>query len=260
MVRNLSRLGTALIGAVLLTSTVPPAAADEQRQGGQRYYYEDIARFVAAYDRFLGSGDESSFADYLERGTKGLKNFEDHFSLSPEYLAQTVQKYPMFFSSIRNVENVIRDREGEFDAMFGRLQALFPKHTMPSVYFVIGGLRAGGQAGDGNYVMVAAELYTRTPEVDMSELRPGSRTFTPDDIVHIVAHEAAHVIQEKIQGSEQYLSIYTEKGAGTLMAYSLRAGAAPVLAPAALSLLCLALASLAGRLRRKRNSLSWVQT
>ena len=114
--------------------------------------------------------------------------------------------------------------------MFERLQALFPDYVLPDVYFLVGGLRAGGQAGDGNYVMVAAELYADTPGADVSALNAKSRIFSPEDIVHIVAHEAAHVIQEEIQGSERYLSIYTDEQKGTLLAYSLREGAANLVA------------------------------
>ncbi len=216
--------------ASILTIAIPTAAADEQATEARRYYYDDITRFYAAYDRFMESGEPAAFADYLEQGTTGLKEFESQFALTPELLAQKVRKYPAFFSSIRDAEAVLKTREGELDAMFARLQTLFPGYTMPSVYFVIGGLRAGGQAGDGNYVMVAAELYMQSPGVDTSELSPNARLFSPDEVVHIVAHEAAHVIQEEIQGTEQYLSIYTEEGAGTLLAYSLREGAANLVA------------------------------
>ena len=102
MIRELWHTRRTLLGALVLTIAAPLTVADEQGKGAQSYYYEDIARFFAAYERFLGSGEETAFADYLERGTKGLKNFADQFSLSPEYLAKTVQKYPAFFSSIRD--------------------------------------------------------------------------------------------------------------------------------------------------------------
>ncbi len=114
--------------------------------------------------------------------------------------------------------------------MFEKLEALLPHYDMPTVYFLVGGLRAGGQAGDGNHVMVAAEIYAKTPGINVSELKPGMRMYTPQDVVHIVAHEAAHIIQEEIQGSERYLSLYTEPGKGTLIAYSLREGAANLVA------------------------------
>ena len=225
--QNLCRAITALL---LVIACLASSARADGPAHAPRYHYDDISRFFAAYDRFKQSGDPADFAPYFEQGTKGMKNFEEHFGLNQDNLAETVQKYAAFFESIRNLEAVTRSKEKELEAMFERLQAMFPGYDMPSVYFVVGGLRAGGQAGDGNYVMVAAEVYTSMPGVDRSEFKPGARKFTPDDLVHIVAHEAAHVIQEEIQGAEQYLSIYTQPEKGTLMAYSLREGAANLVA------------------------------
>lgn len=202
------------------------AAAD----GPSRYHYDDIDRFFLAYDRFLQTGDENAFEAYLDEGTTGLEDFQDQFALTPEHLATTVRAHPEFFASLRNLKVEIRAQEAALDAMFENLQRLFPRHPMPDVYFLVGGLRAGGQAGDGNYVMVAAEIYAKTPAVDVSSLRPGMRMYAPEDIVHIVAHEAAHIVQEEIQGTERYLSLYTEAGKGTLIGYSLREGAANLVA------------------------------
>ena len=42
----------------------------------------------------------------------------------------------------------------------------------------------------------------------------------------MVAHEAAHIIQEEIHGNDKYLSIYTQPEQGTLLAYALREGVA----------------------------------
>ena len=168
MIREKWVLGKVLLGVILLTNAVALMAADDQSLGAQAYYYEDISRFFAAHDRFLSSGEESAFAVYLEQGTRGLRDFEEHFSLSPGYLAETVQKYPKFFSSIRDVENVIRNRESEFNAMFGRLQALFPNHAMPNVYFLIGGgpwaipgAVGGGFVGFALFAFVTALIIIR---------------------------------------------------------------------------------------------------
>jgi hypothetical protein len=211
---------------------IPYSAKAESRVGerSSRYHYDDLDRFFVSYDQYMETGDAGAFAPYLEAGSRGLRNFEEHFALTPEKLAARVDKYPAFFASIRKLKPTIQSREGRLDAMFTRLQALFPERPMPEVYFVVGGLLAGGQAGDGNYVMVAGELYLDMPGVDVSELSATSRLFTPDEIVHIVAHEAAHIIQEEIQGSDRYLSIYTEEDKGTLLAYSLREGAANLVA------------------------------
>ena len=227
-----------LLAAGLLT--VEPAISggdtDETDNGQKsvdtvsRYHYDDIDRFFLSYDRFLQTGEESAFQTYLDEGTTGLGDFQDQFALTPEYLASTVRTYPEFFGSLRNLDSELRAQEPVLDAMFGELESLLPNYPMPTVYFLVGGLRAGGQAGDGNHVMVAAEIYAKTPGTNMSELKPGMRMYTPRDVVQIVAHEAAHIIQEEIQGTERYLSLYTEPDKGTLIAYSLREGAANLVA------------------------------
>ena len=195
-----------------------------------RYRYDDIYRFFQSYDRFLQTGDNDGFRAYLEGGTIGLGDFQEQFALTPDYLAKTVQTYPAFFDSLRNLESKMRAQEPALDAMFEKLEELLPHYDMPTVYFLVGGLRAGGQAGDGNHVMVAAEIYAKTPDTNVSELKPRTRMYSPEDVVHIVAHEVAHIIQEEIQGTERYLSLYTEPDKGTLIGYSLREGAANLVA------------------------------
>lgn len=195
-----------------------------------RYRYDDIHRFFQSYDRFLQTGDDDAFQAYLEEGTIGLDDFQEQFALTPDYLARTVQTYPAFFDSLRNLDSDMRAQEAALNTMFEKLEALLPGYALPTVYFLVGGLRAGGQAGNGNHVMVAAEIYAKTPRTDVSELKPRMRMYTPEDVVHIVAHEAAHIIQEEVQGTERYLSLYTGPGKGTLIAYSLREGAANLVA------------------------------
>lgn len=226
-----STLAAALVGLVFAGAVVAQQLyVASPTATSPSYHYDDIGRFFAAYERFRESGKSASFDAYFENGTTGLKNFEAHFGLTPQVLAEKVKEYPAFFASIRGLEDAVKSREAEFDAMFERLQRLFPDYSMPEVYFLVGGLRAGGQAGDGNYVMVAAEIYTDMPGVDLSEFSADARISGPQDLVHIIAHEAAHVIQEEIQGTERYISIYTEEAQGTLMAYSLREGAANLVA------------------------------
>ena len=214
----------ALRKAVLLLALL--AALEAASEPSSRYSYEDIARFNDAYSSYQQTGEAAEFAAYLDGGTRGLDDFKEQFELTPESLAARVDKYPGFFASLGDLAPGLRAQEPVMDAMFAELEALFPGYDMPTVYFLIGGLRAGGQAGDGNYVMVAAETYARKPGTDLSELHPGSRQYAPDYVVHMVAHEAAHIIQEEIQGNEQYLSIYTQPEQGTLLAYALREGVA----------------------------------
>ena len=214
-----------LIWVLLIVLALPASADTGPGNIPSRYHYEDIDRFFAAYERFLETGSPAAFRPYLDEGSTGMADFRKHFQVTPEHLAETVRKYPKFFASISDLRRKVQASETELDAMFEKLQALFPDHPMPDVYFLVGGLRARGQGGDGNYVMIAAEVYADMPGVDLSEFTAKSRMFTPLDIVHIVAHEAAHIIQEEIQGTERYLSIYTEDEKGTVLAYALREGA-----------------------------------
>lgn len=219
-----------LIRVLLIVLALPVYADTEPGDIPSRYHYTDIDRFFTSYERFLETGRPAAFQPYLDNGSTGLADFKKHFQVTPGHLAETVLKYPKFFASISDLRHNILAREAELDAMFENLQAVFPNYPMPTVYFLVGGLRAGGQGGDGNYVMIAAEVYADMPGVDLSEFSAKSRMFKPADVVHIVAHEAAHIIQEEMQGTERYLSIYTEEDKGTLLAYSLREGAANLVA------------------------------
>lgn len=188
------------------------------------FHYEDLPRFFAAYEHFQESGDTRAFESYLQQGSIGLQEYAEQFALTPEQLAETVRKYPKFFQSLDDLETLVRGQEARLSETFAKLGALFPGTSLPDVYFLVGGLRGGGQAGDGNHVMVAADIYAKTPERDTSEFKPGKRMYAPEGMVTIAAHEAAHIIQENTQGTDTYLSLYTDPAKGSILAYALREG------------------------------------
>ncbi len=195
-----------------------------------RFIYDDINRFQVAYNEYVKSQNADVFEDYLNNGTLGLQEFRSQFALTPKVLKKSIDVHPKFYQSLKDLKERMIAQEDAVNEAFDSLQQLFPNHQMPQVYYVVGGLRAGGQGGEGNYVLIGAETYARHKSTDMTEFSQKARLFDAKTVSNIVAHEAAHIIQEDLQGREQYLSIYTQPGKGTLLAYALREGAAEFIA------------------------------
>jgi hypothetical protein len=217
---------TLLIILGLLLSGSQPAVA-QSVQAELPISYVDIANFTNAYRMIETDADMESVlqTQYLDKASPGLREFSEQFDLTAVRLARSMRKYPKYYASLLDLESKLREQEPGLVDMFRKLSAILPESETPTIYYLVGGMRAGGNGGEGNYVLIGAELFARTAATDMSEFEPGFRLFDLATIEHIVAHEVTHVIQESIQG-DAYLEMYTDESKGTLLAYSLREGGA----------------------------------
>jgi hypothetical protein len=195
------------------------------------FIYEDIEHFLDAQSRVSKGNETKIYSEfYFGRATIGLKEFQEGFSLTEESLFKSIQDHPKFYASLSDLKERLVKREPEVIEAFQRLGAIYPKASIPQIYYLIGGLKGGGNGGEGNYVLVGADVFARKKETDMSEFDSGSRRlYHPASIASIVSHETAHILQESAQGREAYLSIY-EENEGTLLAFAIREGSAEFVA------------------------------
>lgn len=191
------------------------------------YVYTDLENFLNAY-ALLSEGEDTIGIlqkEYFDKGTMALKEFSSNFALDAKHLAKTIAKYPKYYASLSGINERIKNQESELNEVFVRLKKLYPAGEIPTVYYLVGGFRAGGNGGEGNYVLIGTEIFDLKKDTDWNEFNK-ERLFYPSSITHIVAHETTHILQEDIQGTEDYISIYTDESKGTLLAYAIREGGA----------------------------------
>lgn len=192
-----------------------------------QYIYTDLENFINAYS-LLGAGTDTVSIlqkEYFDKGTSALKEFSDNFALDAEHLAKSIAKYPKYYDSLYDIIERISAQEPVLEQVFHKLKSVYPEGAVPTVYYLVGGFRAGGNGGEGNYILIGAEIFNLKEDTDWGEFT-SERLFYPSSITHIVAHETTHILQEDIQGADNYLSIYTNEDKGTLLAYAIREGGA----------------------------------
>ncbi|WP_340074821.1 DUF2268 domain-containing putative Zn-dependent protease [Leptobacterium sp. I13] len=190
------------------------------------YVYDDIDNFLTAYHLLKPDSDTIAVLkkNYFDKATIGLTEFVQKFDLTPEKLTKSIQKHPMYYQSLVNIKERLVNQEANNNAMYSKLQDLYSIDSLPKIYYMIGGIRAGGNGGDGYYTLVGAEIFAKKDNTDMSEFSKGARLFDINTIPNIVGHESIHVIQESIHGTEKYISMYMNPEEGTILAFSIREG------------------------------------
>ena len=208
--------------------TTEAIAVSDRSPYADKFIYQDIDNFLQAYSLLPSDGDSTAILqrEYFDKGTPGLQEFCPQFALDAPYLAKSIREHPKYYASLIDLKARLITKEPEIAQMFDRLQEVYPQAPVPTIYYLIGGLRAGGNGGEGNYVLIGAEVYALKTDTDRDEFSKNSRLYDPSGIPHIVAHETTHILQEAVQGQEDYLSIYTNEEKGTLLAYAVREGGA----------------------------------
>ena len=163
-----------------------------------RIVTEDIPRFWAAYD---ASTPETRVAalqrDYFDPGSPGLDDFLGLKIGSVERMAAVLDRRPRFYASIRSSTLRAHEAEPAVRAAFRRMEALYPDAVYPDVYFLIGGMSAGGTASRRG-LLIGTEFFSRTPEMPEDELTDWHRAVLApvETLPLIVAHELIHYLQD----------------------------------------------------------------
>ena len=211
-----------------ISMLVAPCAATSRGADSYTFVYQDIEHFLGAFDRYREGADleQTLRREYFESGTPGLVEFAERFRLSSEVLAESVTEHERFYASLHDLEARIRLQEPKMREAFEQLRQVHPDAAFPPFYFLVGGLRAGGQAGTHG-LLIGAEVYSANT-TNHTHLPPGRRVYPTERISHIVAHELAHFQQVQAQGIEVYRQIYGPEQ--SLLANAIREGSADFIA------------------------------
>jgi hypothetical protein len=187
-----------------------------------RFVTSDIDNFWRAFDMAREQPDFEKRvaiyqAEYLDRGSVGLKDFIRLRIKDAKTLTTTVDNLSRFYASTRPSTKRIREMEGAMRKSFRKFKKLYPEAVFPDVYFVIGISNTGGTVS-GNGLLVGAELYGLTPQTPRDEFVPwfkrmagvtddaalqaavdsllASMLKPVEDVAPLVAHESCHFNQK----------------------------------------------------------------
>lgn len=169
-----------------------------------KVFTEDIDRFWVAYDSVTKIKDIQKQTEvlqnlYIDKGSLGLKAFMEERPFNATDLANLINNFPKFWTSIRPRMAIVKSKVTELESSIEYLKKLYPELREGSMYFTIGALRSGGTR-QGNKVLIGSEIVLGDKSVDVSEFNNSWLAdvfaFADDDrLVALNIHEYIHTQQ-----------------------------------------------------------------
>jgi hypothetical protein len=177
-----------------------------QKEGN--IFTSDINHFWTAFDSVQPIKEKNRQIEimqslYIDKGTAGLKEFMQLRNFDAGKLVDAINKYPLFWKSIRKNTLTIPSRIPAIETYLVKFKKIYPAMRPAKVYFTISSVRAAGVTQD-SVIMIASEIAMGDQHTDVSEF-PDKRLanfFKPKasvDIIPIVIHEYVHA-QQKTEG------------------------------------------------------------
>jgi hypothetical protein len=143
-------------------------------------------------------------AEYLDKGSPGLKDFLRLRIKSAETLVGTIDRMPKYYASIRPQTLQVHRMEKRLRAAFKKFKSFYPEAVFPDVYFLIGVTSSGGTTAPSG-LLIGTEMYGKTAKTPMDELSAWLRAVlsTVDNVPAIVAHESCHYNQRYNSAPDQ---------------------------------------------------------
>lgn len=159
-------------------------------QNTQNIVTTDIDNFWEAYDKITATKDSIKQLEYInklfvEKGTPGLRDIMKARRYSPQEYVDAINKYPLFWKSIRENTFKAKNFAKEIEVGVSKLRKLYPELKPANVYFTIGVFRTGGTT-IGNNVLIGSEISLADKNTDVSEL--------PESFNNLKTHFASNPI------------------------------------------------------------------
>ncbi len=176
-------------------------------QNTQNIVTTDIDNFWKAYDKITATKDSIKQLEYInklfvEKGTPGLRDIMKARHYSPQEYVDAINKYPLFWKSIRENTFKAKSFAKEIELGVSKLQKLYPELKPANVYFTIGVFRTGGTT-IGNNVLIGSEISLADKNTDVSELPESFNNLKTyfarnpiDEVVFLNVHEFVHTQQK----------------------------------------------------------------
>lgn len=158
-----------------------------------RISYQDVDRFAAALARLDSTTDTASVMRwYLAGGTDGLRAYAQKFRVTDSTLREALRRRPEYYRSLRDLPQRLRAVEPQVRGGLTAMERLYAGTVYPTVYYVVGTGRAGGQASRQG-VLVGAEIFAASADSTRRDAQRTPRSFrTLDELPALVVHETVH--------------------------------------------------------------------
>ncbi|WP_158990541.1 DUF2268 domain-containing putative Zn-dependent protease [Mucilaginibacter sp. L196] len=162
---------------------------------------DDIPRFWVAFDSCKqDTVDRTAILThlYLDKGTPGLKNFNQISINGAQKMAHSLQKYQLYYQSIRANTFKVKTLEPQIRKSLFKLKQIYPEAQFPDIYFLIGNLNSGGKS-DTTGLLIGTEIMAADSNSNFENMSlPFQKvlvSFGLRSIPLIVAHELIHYQQ-----------------------------------------------------------------
>jgi hypothetical protein len=166
-------------------STAPPAPPLAEIRTS------DVDLFYSIYDSAGGAPGADALQRYIEAGSDGVRQFVPHRIKSAEALAKTIADNPTIYEKARTCMAALPAVSARLAIVFKKLAAIDPEAIFPPVTVLIGRNNSGGTTGKSG-VLIGLEVVCRSDWL---------QTSIEDRLVHLIAHEYAH-LQQFPEGGE----------------------------------------------------------
>ena len=164
-----------LIICFLLSAVFYAQNSFETNPAKAEFITSDIPLFWKAFDQIETNKDP--FRDYIDNGSKGLKDFIPYRIESPKHLLKVVKKRFEDYESIRENSYQIEPQTKLIRDFYQKLKNLYEAAVFPPTYFVIGAFNSGGTSSN-NGLIIGVEMQSNI-----------------ENVPYIVAHELIHFNQ-----------------------------------------------------------------
>ena len=189
----------AVFGALAIAILASPCAVAQIPQHAPRNVrpsveirISDVDLFYRIYDAAGGSPSADVLQHgYIDSGSDGVRQFIPNRIKSAEALAATIAANPAIYNNARACMAALPAVRTRLAIVFKKLAAIDSDAVFPPVIVLIGRNNSGGTTGKSG-VLIGLEVVCRS-----NWLQPSFE----DRLVHIIAHEYAH-LQQFPQGGE----------------------------------------------------------
>ncbi|MBC8882432.1 hypothetical protein H9X57_00360 [Flavobacterium piscinae] len=135
--------------------------------------------------------------EYFNKATQANKKFIKLRKFTAEEVVNVIQRYPLYFSSIKDNSNKIDSQVEEINKYLSKLAEILPGFSPPKICFAFGCLRTGGTVSK-NTILVGTEMITADSTSIFDELSPWLKSVVSKtgDITPLIIHEAVHTYQK----------------------------------------------------------------
>jgi hypothetical protein len=192
------RYSIALSGLLCIALTAAATAQEiptefTREPAEARFVYDDVVNFNRAFAMLASSADSLDViqAEYIDKGTPGLKVFQEKYGLTAEGLLKAIRKRPEKYTALKDMPAALHELEDSTRAAFERLKQLIPEAVFLPTYFLVETHRGIG-SGSVEGPLIAVDRWEQ-PLFDKTTM---------------IVHEVTHIQQVVAVGYDKYVALF----------------------------------------------------